>query len=183
MSDNKNHELTDIRPVLLDIERIIDQSPKQYKPSMLLLHGLFNYIITPEQKTKGCVEFCEKYEGILIGDTPEQLIGLTIIGKTNIWSIDDHRALHDKYFNQRSKKSGFHAPQYFEAAASLELAERYRLNGDVTNAQELIATAVENFPSCKSLHQLETDFNDGYVIKWHTVLFPKNVDKPTDQVQ
>jgi len=172
--------LTDIRPVLADIERLIGQSPNRYRPPMLLLHILFNRMILPELQTSGCVEFCNKYEHILVGDTPDQLICLTLINKTDIWSIEVHDALHKAYFKQRVKKHGFRAPQHFEAAASLVLAERYRLSDDFASVRELISTAVENFPSCKKLHKLEKSFVEEHVIDWYAILFSKEDEKPTE---
>lgn len=176
----KDAVLTDIRPVLADIERLIDHSPNICKPPMLLLHVLFNNVVAAEQKVKGWVDFSAKYKHVIVGDTADQLVGLTIIKKTDFLSIDTHQALHEVYFKQRAKKSGFRAPQYFEAAASLELAERYRLNGDFVKVRDLISTAVENFPSCQELHKLEKCFAEEHVIDWYTILFSKGNEKPTE---
>lgn len=176
----KDAVLTDITPVLSDIERLMQQSKMRYKPPMLLLHLLFNNIVTPAQQVNGWVDFSNKHKHVLKGDTAEQLICLTIIKKTEIWSIETHQVLYEEYFKQRSQKSGFRAPQYFEAAASLELAERYRLAGNFIRVRELISTAVENFPSCKELHKLEESFVEEYVIDWYTILFFKENEKPTE---
>ena len=54
----------------------------------------------------------------------------------------------------------------------MELAERYRRDGDLRNARELLARAKEHYPEYKPLGELEEEFVGDSVIDWFSIIFP-----------
>lgn len=164
-------KLTDQRPTLADIERLIPKATKTHKPAMVALHVLFNCFVREEDRTNGYAEFRQKYGEELTPLSNEALLARTICRSTSVWSIEDHQRAHDTYFRQRARPNGVHAPRTFDAAISLELAERYRKAEQLEGARRLIAIAVENYPSHNPLLEMEKKFTGDDSIDWETIIF------------
>ena len=165
--------LTDLRPMLKDVEHILPSVPKKDRPALVVLHGMFNAVVGPDQRTQGHDEFLERYKYEVTAPSSEALIALTLLNSETGWSPEIHRDVHDEYLKKRSKPAGLHAPRLVDAAISLVLAERYRIVGKVDVAIELIAIAVGNYPAQNLLYELENDFDKGIVIDWRKTLLPK----------
>ena len=60
-----------------------------------------------------------------------------------------------------------------EAGLVLELAERYRIAGNMNRASELVSFAVENHPGNAALYELEQTFEAETALDWRCVLLPK----------
>jgi hypothetical protein len=82
-----------------------------------------------------------------------------ILEMVPIWGLDDHKALLDRYFAQRNRKSGFRAPELFEAGVILALAERYRAAGASQEAKGLLSFAADNALHFPALSSLEREFD------------------------
>lgn len=101
------------------------------------------------------------------------MIGRTLLGSTNSWSLSKHQEAYDQYWRERATISGLHAPRLFEAAAALELAERYRLDGKDDMYRKLIAEAVECHPEHLGLRDFETQLKTSKPIDWRRILTEK----------
>jgi len=168
----KNAKITDLRPILPDIERLLPTSSEQHRPALIMLYAMFVLHLSKADKPENAEELLTRYNGVGNAPSSETLIARTLFGSLGDWSIEDHANAHDKYFAERSKPSGLHAPRIIAAAVSLKLAERYRLIKQYDRSKKLIALAVENFPSHPKLLALEHSFNPRASIKWQAALLP-----------
>lgn len=172
--------LTDIRPMLGDIERLLPKASPRHKAAMLALYGLFNVHMTPEERMPRFRDVLDDYAEDVVTPSIEALVAFTIVGETDKWPIDVHRGLIDTYFSKRAVKAGLQAPRIFESAMCLTLAERYRLAGQIDDARDMVALAVENAPGHQQLLQLEAAFDPTVEIRWQAVLLPQ---PPSPQAQ
>lgn len=103
---------------------------------------------------------------------PRALMLYTLIGRTPHWPIDAHDQAVQKHLQWRGKKSGFRFPRRLDAAMILELAERYRREGDSgwPRAAECLVNAADNFPEYAQLRELRASANSETPIRWQQVL-------------
>lgn len=173
LSGAPDSKLTDLRPVLADIERLLPKARKTNRPGMVVLHALFNFSVSEAQRTEGYRELLDKYKDETLLLIPEMLIARTYFKTTHDWTLQQHQEVHDKYFKQRTKPNGLHAPRQIDIAITLELAERYRAAGQLDLAKSLLAMAVDNHPGYMRLLDFETNFSLNTLIDWELLLFPK----------
>lgn len=173
ISRKENSVLTDLRPMLSDIENSISNAAKIHRPSMVILYLMFNCLVPPEHKMEGCEKFLNTYKDYLKNPSIELLIAHTLIDVEVNWSIEQYRSLYDDYLRRRSKPNGIHPPRLVDAAISLKLAETYRSLGNIDEAKYLVSLAVENYPGQEGLYNLESDFNEDSIIDWREILIPE----------
>ncbi len=102
----------------------------------------------------------------------EALVARTLFGTLDAWSIDQHQQALDNYLAQRSKKAGLHAPRIVAAILCLALAERYRQAKQKSDAQALIAKAIDAYPGHSAMLALEKTFDARRPIDWRKILLP-----------
>ena len=179
MTREPDTQLVDMRPVLADIERILPQAPHRHRLAMLSIHILFNFVVSAEHRSPGFDTFFAKHgeEAGALG--VESLAVAALLNGTDDWEVVAHAAMLDRYFLERNRPSGLHAPRLIEAAMCLALAEKYRLAGDETNARGYVAMAIEAHPGRAELHALEQSFSMERALEWREILLPRP-DKATE---
>lgn len=165
--------LTDLRPALADVERLVPETSGDRQSTMLALYGLFNSIVAPEQRMPNFRAFIDQHQEAVTRPTPAALVAFTIVGETESWSLDVHRSTLDGYFAKRATPKGLHAPRVFEAAMCLTLAERYRSIDRIDDAKQMVARAVESHPGTPALLELEASIDTATPIDWNAALFPR----------
>lgn len=169
--------LTDLRPMLADIERLIPQAAKCDRPAMAALHILFNINVPTDYRTPDCDQVHETLEKYIDGPSGEALVLLCYaIDPSAHWDLPIHHQGHDDFFKKRSKPSGLHVPRLFEAAIILTLAERYRSTGNVEQILKLLKFAVSNYPGHEGLLSTEKSFSGDEVLQWRKILVPQPLD-------
>jgi len=167
-----NAALVDLRPMLADVERLLPQTAAIKRPALLSIHLLFNLQVTPDLQTPGFEDFLNRHRSEASEPSIEAAIVLTILDEHEHWPLADHRAVLDRYFCERVRPKGLHAPRLFEAAACLALAEKYRLAGDAIGTKHFIAQAVAAHPAHSTLRSFEAIYDGDNVIKWQKILLP-----------
>lgn len=177
-------QMTDLRPVLADIERTVAQAPKRDRHAMAVLHILFNISVPEECRSPNCDTVHEALQQYLDTLSAEALVLLCYaIDPAELWDLQVHREGHDDFFKKRSKPSGLQVPRLFEAAISLTLAERYRSVGDIEQSRALLAFAVNNYPGHAGLLAAEHSFMGDEALSWRKILLPNAVDVPREDAQ
>lgn len=169
-------QITDMRPVLGDVERLMPQAPASDRPALLALHYLFNGLVPKDMRTPACEIFLETWGAAADDPSAEAFIARTLFDNAQDWDAATFRKAHDLYFEQRLRPSGFHAPRLFEAAAVLALADRVRAEGETAAASELVAAAIECCPENSALSAFEATYEPGAPIDWRALLFPPQTD-------
>ncbi|MFI0848008.1 hypothetical protein [Mesorhizobium sp. IMUNJ 23232] len=163
-------KLTDLRSLLAEIEQKFDRTKQVGKPRFYALYVLFNGIVPPELASPAWLDFMKRHAAL--GDEPESeiLIARTYFQSTSEWPIEKHRRAYDRYWSERWKPSGLHAPRFFEAAMTLALAERYRTEGNLGEAHTLLTQAADEYPERQRLREFAERFDHNSAIEWRTVL-------------
>lgn len=175
-------KLVDMRPMLADVERLLPQAAATHRPALLAIHVLFNLLVAPDLRTPGFEAFLAKHGPEASAPSIESLLVSTVLNAHEDWPIEDHRAVLELYFAERTRSKGLHAPRLLEAAACLALAEKYRVAGDDPKAKLLIARAVEAHPAHLILRDLEATYDGQTAIDWQTTLLSKNKE-PAKELQ
>lgn len=165
-----NATITDLRDVLVDIERLYPQAEDSTKSALYVLYVAFNAFAPESFQRKNWKVFMQKYAAIADKPSGDVLIGRTVLGSTAAWPLATHREAYDMYWRERASALGLQAPRLFEAAAALALAERYRLKGEEDQCIKLISEAVECHPGYEELRTFEAQFNNETAIDWRTIL-------------
>ncbi|WP_337180790.1 hypothetical protein [Sphingopyxis granuli] len=164
--------MVDLRSVLAEVEQMLPRAAKTHRPALLALHFLYNFCAPDEYRSEGHVAFREAHFPDFSQPTSEVLVTATAVGWTWTNSLADHRAMIDRYFAERVRPKGLHAPRLFEAAMWLDLSERHRAAGDHNEARILVANAIETLPSEPALRALEADYAEDREIRWFKLLCP-----------
>lgn len=174
-----NAMLTDLREVLGDIEKLFPQARNSVKPALYVLYVAFNAVVSKESQRPDWQLFMERHAAVAEAPSGDVLIGRTLLGSTDGWSLATHQVAYDQYWSERLTKSGLHAPRIFEAAAALVLAERYRQDGHDDQCRKLIAEAVECHPGHEGLQQFESHLKIDKPINWREILAEKTTADKT----
>lgn len=163
--------LIDMGTALADVERLLPQSPAQYRPALLSLHFLFNLFLVPEQRSENFDTFYERHAEEAGQPSHETLVVATILGAVDGWPSDTYAATLNGYFTERTRKNGVRAPRLFEAAMCLTLAEKYRAEGEIEKALQEICRAFEVHPEHQGLRAL-LESAMPQQIAWRSILLP-----------
>lgn len=172
MSNDKDAALTDLRPMLADIERMMPRASARNKPAMFAIYILFNLVVASELRMPGFDAFVEKHHTVLDRPSVEGLVALTLLNKIGEWPLEAHQQELDRYFEIRATPKGLHAPRTFDAAMCLTLAERYREARDFDQMRSMVSKAVESHPGNAALLELEQAVGEDTPIIWRSILFP-----------
>lgn len=165
--------MVDLRPVVAEVEKMLPSAAKAHRPALLALHFLYNFGTPDEYRSEGYAEFRDEHFLEFSQPTSEALVVATTMGWTWTNSLSDHRTMIDRYFAERVRPNGLHAPRLHEAAMWLDLADRHRAEGDHDEARALIANAIETLPSEPALRALEEDYAEDREIRWFKLLCPQ----------
>ncbi|AQY66433.1 hypothetical protein [Pseudomonas veronii] len=177
-------QLTDLSPLLADVERLIAQAPKADRAAMAVLHILFNINVHADDRTPNCDQVHETLGKYIEAPSGEALVLLCYaIDPSAHWDLQKHHQGHDDFFKKRSKPSGLQIPRLFEAAITLTLAERYRSTGNMEQSRALLSFAVSNNPGHQGLLSAEKSFKGDDALQWREILIPRLVDDPLDGQQ
>jgi len=167
--------ITDLRPVLIPVAELLPSVKKDLRLPYLALYVLFNGVV-PEISRAPISETIEKLiQKELSHPSAEALITNTILGKVANWSLEAHLQVLESYFKRRGKPTGLRFPRLFEAAVSLDLAERFRIIGDIDQCRKMVALAVESHPGHQRLVQLEAEIDLGTPIRGADILLPSSI--------
>lgn len=106
-------------------------------------------------------------------DLVEALPVRTVAGKVPAWTLEVHDQTIESYFKRCGRPSGQGLPRFYEAV-TLDLAERYRIEGDIMNCRRLVALAVETHPGHQGLLGLEASIDPDTPIHGADVLPPRS---------
>ena len=168
----ENSSITDLAPVLSKAETLFSSANKTRRRPFLTLYFLFNALIPDSQKMPNLRSIERQYKSELTEPSIESMLLHLLLRVRPNWHVDDYKKMYDDYFRQRRSKSGLRLPRTFEAGLSLELAEQYRVAGEVQNAQEFIGNAIETYPGYEPLRDLEGEFSPRREIRWFPIIFP-----------
>ncbi|MDV7581577.1 hypothetical protein R4795_15225 [Acinetobacter baumannii] len=173
-----NTSVTDLTNVLDEFESKIDTLKQVDKHAYLALYIIYyNYLkdtYENEKERKQKVhKFMKKHQKKISNPCIEGLIVNTLLRLQIQWDIKDHEKYLIQYFKDRDKKLKIRCPDIFESAMILQLAERYRKDGNEIKTLELIEMAVENLPSHKELRHFEKEYKRlSQPIDEKEILFP-----------
>src|SRR5487761_42131 len=167
-----NKPITDLGAVLVRIEAMMPDLDKAQRIPFLVLYYLYNCVIFAEGRAASFEVTVRKHQEDIAAPSIESLAVHLLLDMQLNWTIDQHRAEHDRYFEQRNQKNGFRVPSLFEAGFSLALAERYRSIGQAEEARALMSFAADNEPSHPALRVQESGFDPDQAIDWRKVLLP-----------
>lgn len=172
--------VTDLRPVLAVTSEVVPRLEKRLRLPYLALHLLFNMHVTKQNWAvmPSAVEALIEEE--LIEPSSEALIAHTLAGQTVQWSLEVHREALKTYLRRRAAANGLRFPRLFEAAITLELAERLRCAGDMEGCRTVVALAVENNPGHTRLLEAERNLMSAVQISWRDVMLP-SAEQPQRQ--
>lgn len=168
---------TDIRPVLFKIESLVPNLNKvSQRLPMVSLYLMFSWFLPEEERTKNSY-FIDNYLDDFAHPSIESLLIHILMNQIPTWSLSELDELFDKYMRQRYHKQGLNLGNLFEAAITLWIAEKYRSEGNEIRAKELIALAVENFPSNTQLRDFECSLVDDCLatMDWKKILLCRNL--------
>lgn len=169
--------ITDIRPVLEKVEALVPglAKPAQRLP-MLALYWLFNAFAPEDCRSAGYPKLLETYTADFASPSIVSLAAHLVTGQNPNWSLEVMEELHSRYFSQRHYADTLELGRMLEAAFTLRVAEQRRAAGNFSGARELIAFAVETWPTHVDLRKFEASIQsyDLAPIDWRAILLPAN---------
>ncbi|MDE0312396.1 MAG: hypothetical protein OXI52_09040 [Caldilineaceae bacterium] len=164
-----NASVTDIREMLSESVRKFPNMNQDQRRPFLALHVLFNKLVTPDLQMN--TKIARKYMAEFEDPSSEAMLVKLLSNEIPNWTLDEHEKVYREYLRSQGKKNGLKAPPSLVAGCALEIAERFRVSGDLESAQELITSAVENYPGHEPLYTFESTFDPEKPINWREVVF------------
>lgn len=167
--------VTDLRHVLAVACEVVPRLEKRLRLPYLALHALFNMHVAKQDLAAmpSAIETLIQEE---LGEpSSEALIAHALAGQTVQWSLEVHRVALNTYLRRRAAANGLRFPRLFEAAITLELADRLRCAGDMDGCRGVVALAVENHPGHTGLLEAETNLLPAIPISWRDVMLPSPI--------
>ena len=164
-------KITDMRGVLAEVERMMPNIRRNERLPFLALYLIFNGLAPSNMRSKNLTKFQKIYASEIAKPSPEAMLMHLILGSDPNWSLDEHKAVHDKYFSTYHRQSSLKVPHTLAAGLSLTLAERYRNSGHATEAFDLIVSAAGNHPGHEPLYALLDTFDSQEQLNWRNVVF------------
>ncbi len=161
--------LVDMREVLKKIEPQLPSMKQQYRRSFVVLHILFNNLVSESDRMDSGDFISQKYSYEFSEPSSESLILNLLLGLEPNWKLLEHYNAIINYFKNRDHKYELSVPKIYEVGMVLDLSERYRKNGEHDKVQELIAFAVENYPGHHKLLDLESTYEQEIIIDWKSI--------------
>ena len=168
--------VSDLRKVLAQVEGMLPQMSEDQRRPFIALYVLFNQLVLHGDTMVNYDDTVDRYGHELINPSIESLLTFLLLGTDPDWTQAQHKKIHDAYFRQRGHRNGLRVRPILEAGLCLDLAERYRREGDVAQALALIRSAVENHPGHAALIELERSFDPNTAIRWREVVAPPPMD-------
>lgn len=165
--------ITDLRPIYPDIERLAKSSGAANRTTLLTLYTLFAALMSKDDRSERLDALLQQHSAKIGEPSSEALVMGTLFGSLDAWPLETHKETLERYFEQRSKPGGLHAPKLLDAAMCFALAERCRKERDFDAALDWIGRAVETHPGLPAVVALESDFSQRRKIDWQSVLLPK----------
>jgi hypothetical protein len=165
--------ITDLGAVSSRIEEMLPSLRPEHRAPMAALYCLYQQIVPAENRSPKSKETINHNSDVLASPSVEALFVHLVLEMVPTWSLDDHKALLDLYFAQRNQRSGFRAPELFEAGIILALAERYRAAGASQEVKDLLSFAADNALNSPALSSIEREFDPEAPIDWG-LLIPGN---------
>ena len=167
-----NASVTDLKPLLLEVERKFPGSTAESRRAFLALYLIFNELEPDEDKRlPNYRKMSQRYEGDLIEPSIEGMLVHMMRKDLPDWPLAEYQKIFQEYFQQRGRRNGVRLPRTLEAGMSLELAEQHRMAGQLEEARTFLARATESQPGHRPLWDLEDTFDGSCKIDWFEVIF------------
>lgn len=159
--ENPERKVSDMRRVLKKIEQLVPSLAKaEQKVSLLSLYMLYMPYLAEDEHAAAQL-FFDPYRTLFDQPSIESLVVHFLCGaQTPDWTPKESDQLLMAYTEQRFHKKGLDFGPLIAAALLLWIAEQYRTYGDQPRARQLIACAVEEYPSLKTIREFERDLSE-----------------------
>lgn len=168
--------VTDLRPVFTTVMDMLPTMERRLRRPYLALLVLFNSHASETDRAA----ISAAVQALITNDlgelSSESLIVHLLDGQIVPWPAEQHAQAIEQYLRRRSSKNGLRFPRLFEAALALELAERYRVAGDLDRARENVSLAVENHPGHARLRGFERQLDLQVPIRWVEIFLPAQTE-------
>jgi hypothetical protein len=162
--------VSDMRDVLTAAATFVSTIERRLRRPYLALHAAWNRYVTPQEQAPTPAQLQAFLDEELNLPCAESLFAHAIYEQVVDWPIEQHRRELETYLRRRGAKNGLRLPRLFEAAMTLDLAERYRVSGNMQLCSQMVALAVENHAGHARLRELEGQLQPDQPIRWQTVL-------------
>lgn len=174
--------VTDLRSIMARIEELLPSANNKQRRPLVALYLLFNRFVSEELRSPAFQETMESYGTILDSPSVETLIVALILYVPSTWTVEQHRAVFDKYFRRRNTPKGIRIPAPLEAGLCLTMVEAYRKAELFDDAKRIIQFGAENLPTIPLFRTVDSDDFLRAPIDWGTELLPRHdpVRPPSD---
>ncbi len=179
-----NSFMTDIRPVLILVEKIIPSLKKRdHRLPLLAMYYLFNYFAGPDFACAEWPKLFKRYESDFDSLSIESFAAHIVTGQDMAWPLDEFEELNKRYHDTKHQKGMTKIGRILESALCLHIAELNRRCGDQERARELVAMAVEMSPSHAGLRNFEENLSADLLdeISWAAILLPPQTQTDSDK--
>lgn len=183
LQQKESSVVTDIREMLSKAVEMFPKMNQDQRRPFLALYILSNNLVSHESQLNRDTKLERNYLEEIKNPSPEAMLVHLLLGTLPEWTLEEHQEVYLEYLGSYGRKSGLKAPPSLVAGCALELAERYRISGDLDRAREFIKSAIEIYPGHVSLYNLECAFDPGTPINWRGIVFPGHdevIDKEND---
>ncbi|TCS12316.1 hypothetical protein [Caulobacter sp. BK020] len=168
------HQVMNLGPILGELEARFSITKGAERRHYLLVYVLWHFATPQAHHRDDWRGVLDTYDKDLTAPCAENLAVHLLVGQVPPWDLAVLESIRTRHMAAKGK-ARVKLGRLVEAAITLAVAEAQRVVGDEVRARALISEAVEIFPGCEALTQLEKDVAGHEVlapIDWGPVLFP-----------
>ena len=134
LRQGRDAAVTDLRDVLVEVERMLPSIRETRRRPFLALYVLFNRLAITETPMENYDTVIARYGAAVESPCVEAMVLHLLQGTVPEWPLEEHQAIHDAYLRDQGKRNCLSLPPELKAGLSLALAERYRALGKAEHA-------------------------------------------------
>ena len=170
MRTNNPPKITDIREMLALVRSRLDGMRRHDRLPYIALYCLFNLAVPADDRIDDNSDIVRVYREDLALPTIEAMLLALFTRSVPQWHLAEHESALRAYLDGNGRNQGIRMDKLLEAGLTLELAERYRADGDTDKAKNLLSFALENHPGSQPLMRFEREFHPSKQIGWREVM-------------
>jgi hypothetical protein len=138
-----NSELiTDLRELLSEYEKLIDQSASPYKTQMLVTYALYNAFVADEHKCVNYPKVFEKNKKLFDHCTIETMVTWLLLDQRWPWTPEICASCWQDYQRAKYRKSSITVPPVMGVAVTVEIASMYKQENNTSEYNSWMGIAI-----------------------------------------
>jgi len=155
--------MTDLRELLFEYEKMINQSANPYKTQMLVTYVLYNAFVADEYKCVNYSKVFDKNKELFNHCTIEIMVMWLLMGQRWPWMAERCASCWQDYQRAKHRKSSIAVPRVMGVAVMVEIASMYKQENNTSKYNSWMGIAILEAAGQKDTQKRLIEAKSGFV--------------------